>query len=333
MNLIESSLLAVLPPKRKNTPSGWISFDAPCCHNRGESRDTKKRGGVLISPTGGFQYHCFNCGFKAGWSQGKLLSTNTKTLFKYLGMPSDDISKLNLYALKLKEDQPAEVKQLSLDLEERDLPDQTVSLTELLADTNPELTEIQHKLVNYLIDRGMGIDWYPWHYSFSPGYNDRILLPFYYQERCVGYTGRKIGPGKPKYLSEAQPGYVFNIDRQTDNKKYIIVVEGQFDAIGIDGVAVMTNEPNPTQCQRINNLGKEVILVPDRDRPGSRMITAALEHNWSVSSPPWPDHIKDVADSVKTFGRLYTLQSIIHYRETAELKIKLLKKRLESIHD
>ena len=333
MNLIESSLLAVLPPKRKNTPSGWVSFDAPCCHNRGEGRDTKKRGGILINADGGFQYHCFNCGFKAGWSQGKLLSNNTKMLFKYLGMSQDDITRLNLYALKVREDQPSEIKKISLDLETKPLPDDTVSLTELLAETDPKLYDIQHELVNYLLDRGMNIDWYPWHYSFSPGYNDRIILPFYHQGRIVGYTGRKLRPGKPKYLTEGQPGYVFNLDSQTPDKKYIIVVEGQFDAIAVDGVAIMTNEPNPTQCQRIKSLNKEVIVVPDRDRPGSRMINSALEHNWSVSSPPWPQAIKDVADCVKQFGRLYTLQSIIHYRETNPLKVKLLQKKLENIHD
>jgi microcin C transport system permease protein len=40
----------------------------------------------MTNPEGGFQYHCFNCGFKAGWSPGKLLSVNTKKLFGWMGL-------------------------------------------------------------------------------------------------------------------------------------------------------------------------------------------------------------------------------------------------------
>ena len=106
MNEIQDSLLALLPSKRKTTPSGWTSFDAVCCHQNGSSRDTRKRGGILTNPDGGFQYHCFNCNFKAGWSPGKLLSKNSKNLFKWVGMSDSDIGKLNLIALKVKDDQP-----------------------------------------------------------------------------------------------------------------------------------------------------------------------------------------------------------------------------------
>jgi len=332
VNDIQSALLASLPPKRKSTPSGWISFDAPCCHNRGEGRDSKKRGGVLVNEEG-FQYHCFNCGFKAGWTPGKLLSTNTKNLFVYLGLNQDDVHRLQMYALKLKDDQPREQKRLSLELHPIALPDNTISILELLENTEPELIAIQEQLVSYLISRGMNIDWYPWHYSFSPGYTDRIIIPFYHHGEIVGYTGRKMTPGKPKYLTDSQSGYVFNLDRQSSDRKYICVVEGQFDAIGIDGVAVMTNEINATQIQRIQSLGKEVILVPDRDRAGAKMINAAIDNGWSVSVPPWSDRCKDVADAVKLFGRLYTLQSIIYYRESNPLKIKLIKKRLENYNE
>jgi len=36
---------------------------------------------------------------------------------------------------------------------------------------------------------------------------------------------------------------------------------------------------------------------------------------------------------VKKFGRIYTLFTILQYRETGETKIKLLKKQLENKHD
>jgi hypothetical protein len=60
------------------------------------------------------------------------------------------------------------------------------------------------------------------------------------------------------------------------------------------------------------------------------MIAAALDNGWSVSMPPWGDGIKDVADAVKKYGRLYTLATILHYKETNQIKIQLLRKKLEN---
>ena len=42
MNLIQSTILTSLPVGRKKTPSGWTSFNAPCCVHNGESQDKKK---------------------------------------------------------------------------------------------------------------------------------------------------------------------------------------------------------------------------------------------------------------------------------------------------
>ena len=331
MNEIVNTLLTLLPARRKMTPSGWISFDAVCCHNRGEGRDTKKRGGILTSDSS-FQYHCFNCGFKAGWSMGKNLSNNTRSLFKWLGLPESDITKLSLWALKTKEEQPRELPRLVKDLEEKTLPPNSRLLEEIIQqETEPDILDPAVEAAAYILDRGQGLDWYPWHYSAEPGYKDRVIIPFYDQGRLVGYTARKIKEGKPKYLTDSQSGYVFNIDRQTEDRTCCIVVEGQFDAIAIDAVAIMTNEPNQAQITRIRSLSRPVIVVPDRDPAGSKMIRHALEQGWSVSLPPWESHIKDVADAVKSYGRLYTLTTILHYQEHNRIKIQLLEKQLK--HD
>lgn len=331
MNEIQSAVLALLPHKRKSTPSGWTSFNSICCPHRGEHADKRQRGGVITSATGGFQYSCFNCNFKTGWSPGKLISQNARLLFKWLGMDEAEIGKLNLIALKIKDSTPVTDKLLNFELKERKLPSNCKSITRWVLDghVDDRLTAV----VEYVSSRGMNWDWYDWHWSPEEGYADRVILPFYYQQQIVGWTGRKIVDGKPKYLTDAQPGYVFNLDRQTHTREYVIVVEGQFDAIAIDGVAIMHNEPNSVQVARINALGREVIVVPDRDRPGAKMLTAAVANNWSVSLPPWGDHIKDVADAVKTHGRLYTLSTILHYRTANEIKIQLIKNRLESIND
>jgi hypothetical protein len=253
-----------------------------------------------------------------------------------MGLPEIEIQKLGLEALKNKEDMPKVEKPLDFNLSEIDLPEGTETMFQWAMDPMRVDDETRKKLIDsiqYVINRGFDPHDKLFCWSPAPGYADRVLIPFYQDGRVVGYTGRKITEGKPKYLTDAQPGYVFNIDAQTNDRKYVIVVEGQFDAIAVDGCAIMHNSPNATQVMRLNQLGREVIVVPDRDKPGAVMLKAALDNGWSVSLPPWGDEIKDVADAVKKYGRLYTLSAILHYRETNEIKIQLLKKKLEAIHE
>ena len=332
MNEIQDALLSLLPPKRKATPSGWTSVNAICCTHNGERPDTRMRGGFRTSADGGFAWHCFNCGFKAGWRPGKLLSKNTRNLFTWLGMNDSDMGKLNLAALKVKDNQPVLIKPLNIALTETQLPQGTQSVMAWINNAySPDIEEDLGRIVEYILSRGMELDWYNWMWCAESGYRDRVLIPFYHNGRIVGHTGRKITPGKPKYLTDAQPGYVFNLDAQTSDRQYVILVEGQFDAIAIQGCAIMHNEPNPTQIMRVNALGREVVVVPDRDRAGAKMIKTAAEQGWSVSVPPWEHDIKDVADAVKRHGRLYTLATILHYRVSGEINLHLLKRKLE--HD
>lgn len=275
----------------------------------------------------GFTYHCFNCGFKAGWQPGKMLSVNTKKLFSWLGMPDIEVQKLVLEAMREQDSMPVVKRALDFEMPEVELPEGAKKFTEIETD-DPDFIAV----VEYVLARKMGLDWYDWMWSPANGYRDRVLIPFYHDGKVVGYTGRKIKEGKPKYLTHSHPSCVFNLSNQDWHRKYLIVVEGQFDAIAIDGVAIMTNEPSEAQVARINATGKEIIVVPDRDHAGGKMLKAAIDNGWSASLPPWGDDVKDVADAVKIYGRLYTLSTILHYRESNQIKIQLMKKKLENEH-
>jgi DNA primase len=143
----------------------------------------------------------------------------------------------------------------------------------------------------------------------------------------VGYTARRIDHGKPKYLMEQQPGYVFNLDAQNNNRKYVIVCEGQIDALSIGGLAVMGNDVSQVQQLLINQLQRDVIVVPDRDQPGMLLVANALRLGWSVSLPSWSDDIKDINDAIIKYGKLNTLLNIFENRHSSKIKIKLLLKQ------
>jgi hypothetical protein len=244
-------------------------------------------------------------------------------------MDADTIGKLTLELMRQQNHTAPTKTLLNFALEDRELPPDTRTLREWAQD---DPVEPVVKMFEYLVMRGMDIDWYDWMWSPADGYRDRLIIPFFHDGRTVGFTARKITDGKPKYLTTSQPGYVFNLDAQTAdyNRKYVIIVEGQFDAVAVDGVAIMSNEPSENQAARISALNRDSIVVPDRDAAGAAMIRSALDHRWSVSMPPWESHIKDVADAVRCYGRLYTMATILHYRETNPIKIQLLHKKLSN---
>lgn len=51
-------VVSFLPSKRKQTSSGWISFNAPCCVHQGENQDKRQRGGMKPGTDGSWSFHC-----------------------------------------------------------------------------------------------------------------------------------------------------------------------------------------------------------------------------------------------------------------------------------
>ncbi len=86
---------------------------------------------------------------------------------------------------------------------------------------------------------------------------------------------------------EQQPGFVYGLDEQGPNKVFTIVCEGPLDAIHIDGIALLGSEIKDQQVMLINRLNKDVIVVPDRDEAGAKLIEEAIDLGWGVSMPDW----------------------------------------------
>jgi hypothetical protein len=326
MGLIADTIQTYLPGKRKTTPSGWISFNAPCC------ADKRQRGGFIKNGDEALSYHCFNCGFKASWQPGRTISQKMSKLMRLLNMPDDIISQLRLEALRLNDNSNTEVRQVVPTFEARALPMDAKSLEEWSTwielqgweNTDKELINVFCYLRN---NRALDPYGYPYYWTNKVGFKNRVIVPFYKDGVCVGYTARAINDAKPKFISEQQPGYVFNLDSQTHDREFVIVCEGPFDALSIDACALLGAEVKDSQNWLLKQLGKEIVLVPDRDHEGPRTVEQALEYGWSVSMPDWPEGVKDVNDAVRKLGRLATLWMIVTAKESNTLKIQLRAKK------
>jgi hypothetical protein len=310
-------LSTYLPARRKPSASGWTSFNAPCCVHNGESADRRSRGGIKTSDAG-WSFHCFNCGYTASFILGRNLSFKARKLLGWLGVPAEEIERINLESLKHKSiegllgDRQEIVNKLqNIEFEYRDLPAETQPLNEFAKE--------------YLRNRCVPLD-YPFLFKTMP--RRGVVIPFTHNNQVVGHTTRFMDDRTPKYIQDIPPGYVFGTDLQGANWQYAIVVEGVFDALCIGGLAVLHAEINDAQVWLIRSLGKEVVVVPDQDEAGMRLVDRAVELGWSVSMPEWPADVKDVNDAVIRWGRLGALLTIMQARETSKIKIELRKKQL-----
>ena len=334
MTLVVDKFRTLLPPRAKHSPSGWTSFNAPCCQHRGHSPDTRKRGGIRFDGNG-IVYNCFNCKFSTGWQPGSPFGEKMKSLARWLGASEDDIKTMVFEALKTEaEDYESHEYQPKIEFEEKILPEHAMSLMDWSKIIEGEIEEqIGPQFVDmlrYLMSRGYDNPFeYDFYWSPVPGYIDRVIIPFRWQGKIVGNTARKITDGKPKYISDQHPHFVFNFDQQKEDQKYIFVCEGPFDAISIGGVGLLTNDVADQQARIINSLGAEVIVIPDQDRAGLELIKKAIHYNWSVAFPNWDEEIKDVADAVNKYGKLFVIVDAIKTSQNGEIKITMFKKQLE----
>lgn len=308
---LKQTLESHLPSRRKKTPSGFISFDAPCCVHNGETKDTRQRGGIIYSGDGSATYHCFNCGFKANYTPGRYLSAKFRKFLTWLNVSNSVISKLTMKAMAIAQDVNPEQKKYDDEIK--------FDTVRLPSDAEPIRTN------PYLLERGI-IDVPHTFYEAPKTMKDRVIVPIKWHGRNIGYVARATANQKPKYFAQVQPGTLFNLDNQHWSRKFVILVEGIFDAIQIDGVAILGSEISHKQKLQIDGLNRKVIVVPDRDKAGSKLIEQAIEWNWSVSMPPWEDDIKDVNDAVQKYGKILTLQAILKYTYDSKTKIQLNEK-------
>ena len=311
-------VVSFLPGKRKQTASGWISFNAPCCIHRGDTQDKRQRGGIKPSPDGSWSFHCFNCGYTASFVLGRNLTFKARKLLEWMNVPREEIERINLESLKHKsiegllgERQEVIQKLQSIEFEDRDLPAETQPLNKLAEE--------------YLGKRCVPLD-YPFLYKTMP--RPGVVIPFTHNNQVVGHTTRFLDDRTPRYIQDIQHGYVFGTDLQKTNWQTAIVVEGVFDALSINGLAVLHAEINDAQVRLIHSLGREVVVVPDQDEAGMKLVDRAVELGWAVSMPEWPAGVKDVNDAVIRWGRLATLLTIMQAKETSRIKIQLRKKQL-----
>ena len=326
IDVLKDSILQHIGPL-KQAPKNWQKRNCFLCHTQGHGKDTRNRFGIQFS-LNSIICNCFNCGFSAVYKEGEQLTSSFKFLLRQLNIDEKFIKHIEFAIFKeinqihsiregdteTDKDKENKFKTLYKKWKSVDLPVDSFSISQLLENNFDDPNFL--KVVNYAINRKIfDLDNFYWSPDNIHNMNMRLIIPYKYKNKIVGYTARLCfdPPDKsiPKYYQQCPTDFIYNLDNQQNwNRKYVILTEGVLDAWVVDGISIL-GEITRSKIDIINSLQKQIIVCPDRDKKGYDLVKAAIDNKWAVSFPKWDIYIKDAAKAAEKYGRLLTTCSII----------------------
>jgi hypothetical protein len=316
-------------PIAKQRKSYGYNICCPVCTTLGGQKKPDKRFRCGIKhQAGSLRIHCFNCGFVTGYEPGSRLGTKLKQFMSALGISDQEIKFLNLKTL---------LPQTSIFNQEKQsnkifkLPEDSVSIFNCIQNEVLESEKVVESWLNRIPD------WDNTKLYWSKTYPDLLIIPIIKDMDTVGWIGRTVLNKTPKYFANYEDKNLFNQDILKSPIKTIFVTEGVFDAMSINGVAIMGNQMNENQIEQLKNSNKRIIIVPDAEKSGIPLCEQALKYNFGISYPGlnpkqncyWEDNIKDANQAATTMGRIYTVYSLLQHATMNKVTIKNIIKYLE----
>ena len=178
-----------------------------------------------------------------------------------------------------------------------------------------------------------------------PRFRGRLIFPIYdVSSRVVGFGGRLLGPGEPKYLNSPESPifskgkllYGLNWAKQAARRdERMLVVEGYFDAVRLIGagiesvVAPMGTALTEDQAKLVRRYTDRVYLLYDSDKAGLKATFRSgdelLRQGASVQVVTLPDG-EDPDSFVRAHGARGLEQTLTESIDLFERKIQLLER-------
>ena len=178
-----------------------------------------------------------------------------------------------------------------------------------------------------------------------PRFRNRLIFPIYdVSSRVVGFGGRLLGPGEPKYLNSAESPvfskgrllYGLNWAKQAARRdERMLVVEGYFDVVRLIGagiesvVAPMGTALTEEQAKLIRRYTQRVYLLYDSDKAGLKATFRSgdelLAQGAAVQVVTLPEG-EDPDTYVRTNGARALETQITSSIDVFERKIQLLER-------
>jgi len=179
-------------------------------------------------------------------------------------------------------------------------------------------------------------------------FRNRVMFPiFNTRGKVIGFGGRDLGTGGPKYLNSPESAvfskkhnlYGLNVTRQDIiDKDYVIVVEGYMDLVSLyrNGVtnvaATLGTALTDNQCQLIKRYTKNVVLSYDADTAGQNAAMRGLQILHENGLKARVLHVtegKDPDDFIRQRGKDAFLELVDNALPYIEYIVSVLRKRYD----
>jgi len=175
---------------------------------------------------------------------------------------------------------------------------------------------------------------------------DRLMFPILdAHDRVIGFGGRIIGQGEPKYLNspetlvfnKSENLYNMNLARK-ERPKYIILTEGYMDTIALyqvgfkNVVAALGTAFNESHAKVIKKYTEEVIISFDSDNAGKKAILRAIPHLRNAHLKIRVLDLRDTKDPdefVNKYGKREFEKQIKDAISYVEFEINILKEKYD----
>lgn len=298
-------------PSTTNT-RGWYPILCRVCNDHGRKglRAGFKFDGTAVG------YNCFNCGHSAVYDPAytKVPSGDMLQVLQAFDIPESEWRKVAFDAFINNYKQIVH-EYITTEPDEIQFPRFFYALKD---DPNDDWCQYS---IEYLAERGINWTEYPFYCVRKDNHPDnkrwygRLIIPIYKNNKLIFYQGRDLTDlHVKKYLNVNVPrdnvlyGYQ-NLLVHTDDPLY--VVEGWFDAYALEGIAVFGSKLTQQQIQWLNRSHRPKVVIPDRYGDGYMLAEQAISLDWKVAFLDINDDCKDVNDSIRKNGMLYTLKTIV----------------------
>jgi hypothetical protein len=302
--------------------TGWFMGRCMLCN------DYKPRAGFKMEG-GRIGFNCWNCGKTGMYEEfsGEMTRSFRNILIAH-GVDSEEIDS-TVNSAFFNEKEPSVISKQSLTktapafAKPISLPKSFIQL-----DTNSDQL-YQKKLIKYLTDRKVDVKKYPFYFSLEEKLLNRVIIPFYKNGKLIYWQARSIQPDvQPRYVnaSVVRDSIMFNADELMKSSDVpLIVTEGVFDAMMVDGVALLGSKLNDTKLEMLRKSRRRLLFAIDKDKNGKKLADFCLEHGFEIVFVP--DSATDLNNSVQRFGLSWSvyemMKSIPKDKDAAQLQIKL----------
>lgn len=291
----------------KPISTGWEVCRCPLCN------DYKDRGGFKFEDNN-IVYSCFNCSKKTVYEEfGGKISRNFRQVLNAFGIEDEDINRVvNSVMFSKKEENKTitleKLTKVSTATPTIQLPSKTFQLGH-----HPEFLDYQEKLVKYLDDRKVDLNKYDFFFSLEPKLVNRVIIPYYRNGHLIYWQARSIDDTEKKRYDNAsapRTTIMFNIDQLMSYSNLpLFVCEGVFDAMMVDGVALLGSTINASKAELLSKSKRRLVFVIDKDNNGKVLAEDVLERGWEITFSP--EGSADLNESVRRFGNSWTNYELV----------------------